>query len=425
MLLQKDVSNSGIIMMLILCGCITFIMIEAYLPGFRYRKGLLLTAFINEFKFANNGSKAIEPSSIYYLDSNERQVQKWLNSSLLSEDLEGKGYIPTIEKAMAYTRQKGNETYAKICTTYLMQSRFVTDKSVYSKADDVNHMQTMAKNSVPVMCRFLTSNLANLLDSLEMVQYFSVLMLNGIKNYVDQTDFNVISQTRSLFEEKSNIFMKTALEANLNISQVFWARLLDCKADILYTPSNCIKGSDFSAFDKTTMKSVYGVDYSQLESYFALRRDEFGVISSLSTTPPQTEANIILAIKHFMHRANVVVAFEPSISKLKKILQGMGLSKLHAKQRCTEVFFFTSSCVRKNLVSVIPPCYADIRDSGKDMSKIQCTLASIYILNNMTSWVSGTVFEKMGRELVDNPRIMAQVYHWSFYDENRIPMITT
>lgn len=425
MLLQKDVSNSGFIMMFILCGCIGFILIEAYLPGFRYGKSLLLSAFMNEFKLTNNGSTAIDGSSIYYLDSNERQVRSWLNSSLMAEELESKGYMKQIEQAIATTRQQGNATYAKLCTTYMMQSRFVTDKSTFSKADDINHMMQMAKDSVPIMCRLLTANLANILDSLEMVQYFSVIMLNGIKKYVDNTDFNVISQTRSLIEERSNIFMTSAVEANLNISTDYWARLQNCKSDILYTPSNCIKGTDFAVFDKSVMKSVYGVDYSTLESYFAQRKDEFSIIASTSVTPKVNDTNVILAMKHFMHRSNVVVAFEPSVSRMKRILRGMGLSKLHAKQRCTEVFFFTSTCTRKNLVSVIPPCYSDTRDSGNDMSKIQCTLASIYILGNMTSWVSGTVFEKLGRELNDNPKITAQVFHWSFYDENRIPMITT
>lgn len=425
MLLQKDVSNSGIIMLLILCGCIGFILIEAYLPGFRYSKSLLLSAFMNEFKITNSGAMAIDGSSIYYLDSNERQVRSWLNNSLTATDLESKGYMKKIEDSIAIVRQQGNTTYSNICTTYMMQSRFVTDKNTFSKADDANYMMQMAKASVPIMCRLLTANLANILDSVEMVQYFSVLMLNGIKKYVDNTDFNVISQTRSLIEEKSNIFMTSAVEANLNISTEYWARLQSCKSDILYTPSNCIKGTDFGVFDKSVMKSVYGIDYSALETYFAQRKDEFGIVASTSVTPKLDDTNVILAIKHFMHRANLVVAFEPSVSRLKTILRGMGLSKLHAKQRCTEVFFFTSTCTRKNLVSVIPPCSGDSRDSGNDMTKIQCTLASIYILGNMSSWVGGTVFERLGRELSDNPKITAQVFHWSFYDENRVPMITT
>ena len=424
MILQQDLSGTSKVMFFLAIGILILIAFESRLPDFNYSKSWIMTNMLKNFTKINVPTFT-NTSDLYYFDASERNFLTWMNTNGGISALDQSKVFPNLESNFSSNNSTGKALYLKICQLYLPTLQPFTNASVYKSASDKTGVLNQVKGAIPQFCRILVGNLNYIFDQIQLTQYFSVVLLNGINNYfINGNNFDVITNFSNITAQNANAYLNFSITANMQISQDYYNKALACKSSLIYNPGACVTASDFANFSQATMNSVYGVDYTALNTYFQGRLATYNSLAASSTFQNNYQ-NLEFVVRHLMFRCNLVMAFESNIANMRAMLKGAALSNVNTKNRCNEVFFFTISCVRKNIMTVIPPLASDTRSSGNEMRKIEGNIAYIQVGSDDQGLISNTILANIGQELTQNPTISAQVFYWSFYDANTPPDIPT
>ena len=398
--------------------CVIMLYFESILPGFNYSKPKLISMAVEELMRFNQPSSTLpNSSSIYYLDKKEHNLIKWYSSNYNQKKIEDNNLGYAFDDYFKKQSDLANDTYLNICQSYLLESPLFTDFSKYTGIFDFKGAMDLLKNSIPVACRIITGDLFNIPESYELSQYFSIILIQGLKaNVVDTLVFKKEDFEPKFTTKASNGFLKVFMKANQLISVSFYDRLLKCKSNILYEPKSCFDVSDFTVMDKASMKTKYGINFDSLNTHFDKRKSYYDVITN--TAPDKVEVSDIyaeIALKHIFFRGNLIMAFEQDPSLLRKIFKGASLSLEEAKNRCNYVNFFTPRCRMKGISSANFPCSSDDR-SSQDPRTMICGVLNIEKGSRQKKLIKDTVLSMIGREMEGNPELEGQVFFWSFYD---------
>ena len=222
---------------------LALIFFENFLPDLNYNKAKLLTLACQELSSKNMAASPPNNDHYIYMDESEKKLLAWFTRNFNLAKLEEQKIALRFDDYFAAQVSMLNATYYNICVQHLNESALVKDIEKYQGFIDFKGAAKMFQNTIPVGCRIITGGLSHILESHELGQYFSILLLQGLDTFVSSVVFNPATMggaaKSKLLTSGSNYFLKMFMEANLNIATSFYDRLLVYKSTILYTPKDC------------------------------------------------------------------------------------------------------------------------------------------------------------------------------------------